>query len=136
MYRPSAARLTNARLANARRRGETRAKIIEACKILMLQGIIRPDARSLASRVSVSERAIYWHFPHLRDLYREALAAPGVLASIERKLPQERRAIVEALVLGELPGLGSSTRMPITSGKSAAEEQAGGGLREAEPAKL
>jgi hypothetical protein len=85
-----------------RRRLRTRDTIIDICRIMMLEGELRPDSRTLAARTGVSSRTLFWHFPKLQEIYREALKSPAVAHAIERRIPRDRAGILRAVVLGEL----------------------------------
>ncbi|MCW5567022.1 MAG: hypothetical protein KIS84_02200 [Dokdonella sp.] len=84
------------------RRQRTRESIVEACRGLMMEGALRPDSRSLASRSRVSHRTLFWHFPRLQDIYREALKDSTVATAVERRIPNDRAGILRAVVLGEV----------------------------------
>jgi AcrR family transcriptional regulator len=88
------------------RRQRTHDLIVEACRQLMIEGILRPDSRSLATRSDVSHRTLFWHFPKLQDVYREALEDAGVAAVVERRIPTDRAGILRAVVLGEVDHVG------------------------------
>lgn len=85
-----------------RRRQRTREAIVQACRAMMLDGELRPDSRRLAIRCSISSRTLFWHFPKLQDLYREALKSTAVADAVERRIPRDRAGILRAVVLGEL----------------------------------
>ncbi|HJQ57282.1 MAG TPA: hypothetical protein VJ890_10270 [Vineibacter sp.] len=86
----------------ALRRLRTHEMIVEACRQMMVAGVLRPDSRSLAARSDVSHRTLFWHFPRLQDVYREALEDAAVAAAVERRIPTDRAGILRAVVLGEV----------------------------------
>jgi len=73
------------------RTGVTRQRILDATRDLILEGDAEPTAKAIASRVGMTTRTLFRHFPDMESLHREIIRAAqaDVQAVLDEPFPSD-----------------------------------------------
>lgn len=93
------------KLDGRRQRSErTRARLVEACRVLMRGGVYRPTSTEIAATSDTSVRTIFLYYATMAELYVVALEDNALAAKIADPVRLLSNVdLARAIVLGDVP---------------------------------